>query len=145
MTGRGDRPSDAAALAPDRLRPIESPGHGHADGKERAGAPSLLAAWRDPEPISDRSAVDLRELLLGPVLLPRRGWRDTVRDDGPRVIGVGIAYVIDGKTEGPAADVVFSAVLLQARRGNAAAALVLDHARRHRGTTIPLDTGRSLS
>ena len=95
-------------------------------------APSVLTAWREPEPISDETAADLRELLLGPVTLPRRGWHDEVRECGATIVGVGIAYATSGKVDGPAADVVFSAVLLRARGGDRAAELVLSHARRRR-------------
>lgn len=95
-------------------------------------ARTLLSAWRRGRTLSDREASDLRALLLRAVTLPRRGWHEAVRHDHPRVVGVAIRYAADRRLNGPAADVVFSAVMLRARKGDPAAALVLDHARRRR-------------
>lgn len=63
----------------------------------------------------------------GPLALHRRGWRHALVDPAAAV-GLGVELVTLDRVSGPAADLVFSALLAHAREGDRAAALVLGHA-----------------
>lgn len=104
----------------------------------------LLAAWRDPtaRPLDAAELAALRVLLAGPLALHRRGWRNAIVDPAAAV-GLGIELLALDRVSGPAADLVFSALLAHARDGDRAAALVLGRALARRVAGARRPHGRS--
>lgn len=91
--------------------------------------PNPLRAWRSNVRPGRDTLDEVRRLLDGPVTLHRAGWRQAVREDPVVAFGVAIGMHDADDLDGPAADVVMSELLLHEVAGNAAAALVLRHAR----------------
>lgn len=90
----------------------------------------LLRAWRDRTvpPLDAEARERLRALLGDRLTLARKGWRDAVRETPARAVGMAIDLLSTDQLRGPAADLVFSALLAHACDGDPAAELVLRHA-----------------
>lgn len=91
-----------------------------------------LELWRDPERRIDEAALhEVSRTLARLHVLHEPQWREAIGENVAAAVGIGMRNLIAGRDGALGLlDVVMSAVLLHAERGNGTARIILHHGRR---------------